>query len=247
MFETQQTLDTDSTIVEGNENAMVETTTDSDSSSANVKGQAELALIERSTGRKFQTLEDAEKYLQNLNRMVGDGRIAEQRKKAELADAVVSQYANERGLSHEEAQKELEGIVAPSKKTNRAVTQQTQMVDPRIDALERELFLSKTPEAQPYIERIERYAKASNVSVKEAYQELYGDVLSEKAKILQSEAKRKEKQMASVSTSSSAPSAPSTSRSKELLSAVRQKGYDDSLFLEALKARSRETYSKQEE
>lgn len=247
MLETQQTHITDPADTGGETDAMVAATTDSDTGSADANQQAELSFIERTTGRKFSSLGEAEKYLRNLNNLVGDGRIAEQRKKAELADYVVTQFANEKGISLDEARKELETLVVPSRKPGTVShAPSTVQSDPRVDMLERELFLSRTPEAAPYMERIDRYAKAQNMPISEAYKELYGDVLAEKTRQVQSEAKRTEKKMASVTTSSSAPSAPSIPRSKELLELARKTG-DQSYLIEAMKARSREAQVREEE
>lgn len=224
---------------------MNKATTDSGAGSADASLQADLSFFERATGRKFNSVDEAEKYLKNLNSMVGDGRIAEQRKKAEFADAILIQYANERGLSVEQAQAELSNLVTPSKKAQ-PVSMPEVARDPRVDQMEEELFLTKTPEAAIHIEKIRRYAKAGSLSLKEAYNELYGEILTQKAKEAQSEVKRREKQLASVPTSQSAPAANAIPRSKQLLDQYRKTGKPE-LMREAIKARKQETYTQETE
>lgn len=249
MTDTKQTLETDTpTGGEGQEDAAVKAPSDSDGESADAKEQADLAVIERATGRKFKSHEDAEKYLKNLNSLVGDNTISAQRKEAEFAKSIVSQYANENGLTYAEAKAKLESLVAPSKTVPAdasAPSQNKQVyIDPRIDELERKDFLRENPSASPYLEKIDRYAKLNGQTLSAAYEELYGDILSEQAKKQQSEAKRKEKIAASVPTSTSAPaSAPSIPESKRLLEEYKKTG-NESLYREAIKARQKETREK---
>lgn len=245
MSELQQTQDADPQGNGGVADAMNKATTDSGAGSADASSQADLSFFERATGRKFTSVEDAEKYLRNLNSMVGDGRIAEQRKKAELADSVIQQYASERQLTYAEAEAELRNIVAPSRKSQ-PVSAPEAVRDPRIDQMEEELFLTKTPEAAPHLEKIRRYAKAGSLSLKEAYNDLYGEVLSQKAKEAQSEAKRKEKQLASIPTSQSAAPVGATPQSKILLEQYKKTGKPE-LMREAIKARKKETYVQETE
>lgn len=246
MFDAEQTLNTDSAgQAEGQQDAEARTPSSSDTPSSDAPKQDELSLLERATGRKFSDLAQAEQYLRNLNSLVGDNAVANARKKAEFADAVVSQYATEKGLSYDEAEEELRTIVSP--KTRRAVSTSDQpKVDPRTEALEREIFLMKTPEANPFIDKVSRYAKAENMSLSDAYKELYGDVIKTKAREEQLEAKREGKKLASISTSSSATAAPAIPRSKQLLEQYAKTG-DASIYREAIKARSEETWNKKEE
>lgn len=240
MSELQQTQYTDPQGSGGVADAMNKATSDSGAGSADASTQADLSFFERATGRKFNSVDEAEKYLKNLNSMVGDGRIAEQRKKAEFADAILVQYANERGLSVEQAQAELSNLVTPSRKTQ-PVSVPEPVRDPRIDAMEEELFLSKTPEATQHIEKIRRYAKASSLPLKDAFQELYGDVLAQKTKEANSEAKRKEKLSASITTSSSMPATQAIPESKLLLEQYKKTGKSE-FMRAAIKARKKETY-----
>lgn len=242
MIDAEQTLHADPGVSGGQKDADVSTTSSSGSSSSDASKQDELAILERATGRKFSDVTQAEQFLRNLNNLVGDNAVAKARQKAEFADALVTQYAAEKGMSYEDAQQELQGLVAPSK-ARRPVSPSADkpVEDPRYEALEREMFLMKTPEASPYIDKVSRYAKAGSLSLSDAYKELYGDIVATKTKEDQLEAKRKDKKLASLSTSTSAPAAPSIPRSKELLAQYRKTG-DQSLLQEAMKARSRETY-----
>lgn len=248
MADTQQTLNTDVSGETGDENAMVDASTDSDNGSADAPTQADLALIERATGRKFASQSEAEKYLKNLNSLVGDNVVSAQREEAKLYKAVITRYAAENDLSYDDAKQALEKLVAPSEATKVASqvqgTQNKQVyVDPRIDELERKDFLRENPLATPYLDKIDRYAKLNGQSLSAAYQELYGDIFAEKAKQQQSEAKRKEKIAASIPTSSSAPaSAPSIPESKRLMDEYKKSG-NSTLLREAMKARAKETYT----
>lgn len=248
MSETQQTLNahTDG-LSDGLENAMVDASTDSGEGSADAQTQADLALIERATGRKFASHSDAEKYLKNLNSLVGDNVVSAQRKDAELARAVVQKYAEENGLTHAEAKAQLEQIAAPSRATQTAAQSQNKQVyiDPRIDELEKKDFLRDNPDAAPLLEKIDRYAKLNGQTLTSAYQELYGDIFAEQAKQQQSEAKRKEKMAASIPTSTSAPAAPSVKESERLLNEYKKTGNSD-LMREVIKARWREANTPQE-
>lgn len=249
MIETQQTPNADASRVEaGGADAMVETTSSSGTPASDANTQDALMFLERTTGRKFNSVEEGEKFVRNLNSLVGDNAVASARQKAELADAVIQQYAHENGLTPQDAEIQLKSLVVPSK-TRRTVSPSADTPsasDERHEALEREVFLMKTPEATPYIEKVSRYAKAQNIGLKEAYTELYGDVLAAKVKDEQLEAKRKDKKLASVPTSSSAPPATAIPRSKELLLAYQKNGNPD-LMREAIKARQKETYQTQEE
>ncbi len=251
MADTQQTLNADASGLEaGQENAMVDATTVSGEGSADALEQADLALIERATGRKFATHDDAEKYLKNLNSLVGDNVVSAQREEAKLYKAVITQYANENGMNYAEAKQAIENLVTPSSATPAAspASQNKQVyIDPRIDELERKDFLRENPLAVPYLDKIDRYAKLNGQTLSAAYNELYGDIFAEKAKQEQTEAKRKEKIAASVPTSVSAPaSAPSIPESKRLMEEYQKTG-NNTLLREAIKARAKETYTVKDE
>ena len=250
MADTQQTLNADVSGETGDENAMVDASTDSGNGSADALSQADLALIERATGRKFANQDDAEKYLKNLNGLVGDNVVSAQREDARMYKAVITRYAAENSLSYDDAKQALEALVAPSKDTkvaSQAPQNKQVYVDPRIDELERKDFLRENPIAAPYFDKIDRFAKLNGQTLSSAYQELYGDILAEKAKQQQSEAKRKDKIAASIPTSTSAPaSAPSIPESKRLMDDYKKTG-NSAILREAMKARAKETYIKTEE
>jgi len=247
MFDAEQTLKTDPEVTGGGQDAEAPAPSGSGSSSSDATKQDELAVFERATGRKFTNTAEAEQYLRNLNGLVGDNAVANARKKAEFADAFIAQYALEKGMSHDDAHRELQSLVTPSKTRQPvSLSEEKRADDPRLESLEREMFLTKNPEASPYIDNVSRYAKAQNMGLKEAYNELYGTVLATKAKEQQLEAKRKEKQSASLSTSTSAPAAGSVPRSKELLEQFRRTG-DESFYMAAVKARSKEAAGRQDQ
>ncbi len=67
--------------------------------------EALLGLIEGSTGRKFENVEAAQKFIKSLNSFVGDQEIAEARKSAKLYDSLVNKVAEEKGQSIDEVKK----------------------------------------------------------------------------------------------------------------------------------------------
>ncbi len=134
----------------------------------------ELEKLSEVLGRKFENTDDALKALKNLHSLVGDRTIADLRKKAEVHDtfeALVTGYAEEEGITPEEARKALSemarGSAAPK--------------DERVDALQKQVenlvlqnqessFLADHPEAKSVLKELKALAASGGQTLAEAYE-----------------------------------------------------------------------------
>lgn len=89
---------------QGGTKADVPSPSDSSKTTTN-PDEALLSFIEGSTGRKFNTVDDAQKFIKNLNSFVGDQEIAKAREGAKLYDALVKKVAEDKGQSVDEVKK----------------------------------------------------------------------------------------------------------------------------------------------
>lgn len=176
---------------------------------------ASLSAIEQMTGRKFASLDEAHKHYQSLNSLVGDNTIAEQRKRAAVADNLANRIAKENGWSLEAAYLYLEDLQSkgntPDGIGNPDKTQfdpQRAETDARVRRLERENFLTKHPEAQAVIVQLDEYTKTTGKPIEEAFNTLYGGVVANLRESVRSDALREEKKGATVQASTSAPVPP---------------------------------------
>lgn len=247
MSETQQTLEANSVdSTEGRQDAMVNATQASDSSSADGSGQADSTVLETLkgiTGRQYASLEDAKKHIDGLNRMVGDNSIAEQREKAQLLDNVLTGYARENGISLKQAKEHIQNLVTtptnqvqPEERvTNEAVQPE---VHARLARLEQFEFLNENPDAKPYIDKVAEYAKATGKSLGDAFSYLYADVFKDRNENAQAEAVREEKRGSSISASQSTTIAASPDQVKQHMKAYTQNGgKDERHLMDAIKAK----------
>src|SRR3990167_8595788 len=76
-----------------------------DSSGGTDPAMEVLKLVEASTGRKFDNVDDAKKYLTNLNSLVGDQAVAKTREEAKLFSTFIDKWAQSQGQSAEEAKR----------------------------------------------------------------------------------------------------------------------------------------------
>lgn len=245
MSETQQTLDANSAgSAEGQENAMVNAATASDTSSTDGTSQVDpivLETLQGITGRKYSSLDDAKKHLENLNRMVGDNSLAEAREKAQLLDNVLSGYAREQGISLKEAKEHIKNLVTtptPIQQSEVRATQETvpPEVHARLARLEQFEFLNENPEAKQYIDKVSEFAKATGKSLQDSFSFLYKDVIKSSSENAQAEAIREEKRSASVTATSSGAAAPQLDSVKQLQSAyVKSGGKDDRFLMDIIK------------
>lgn len=239
MSETQQThaADASQSGEAGNVNAKVEApSVPVPTADANPQA-AELKALNTVMGREFKNLDEAREHYQNLNKLVGDNAIAEQRKAAQAYDALVLQIAKENGWSRAASIAYLEDLQTSSNSTEKQASSfdaKSFDENDRLQKLERELFLAKTPEAAKYLDKVEKYAKTTRTSLSEAYAELYGDVIQTAKEEALSEALRQEKLGAQVSASSSTPAAPEINRYAELMEKYRKTGNSE-FFREATK------------
>lgn len=240
MSETQQTQVSDPSVSDegGNEDASVEEASIVEEESSDVQQDDQLTVLNKVMGRNFKTLEEAQTHYQNLNKLVGDQTVAEQRKQAESFNKLVDQIARENKWSRGAAVAYLEEL-----QTSSSTPQSTPPSsfdakgadeDARIATLERELFLAQTPGAAKYIDKISTYAKSTHKSLREAYSDLYGDIIEATNESIRSEALKAEKQGAQVTASSSTPPPPSRDRYAELMEQYRKTG-DQKIYQEAIK------------
>jgi hypothetical protein len=149
-------------------------------SSDSDKNTIALKLIESSTGRKFDKLEDAQKFLTNLNSLVGEQSVA----KAREAEKVLSNLSQKFGKSDI---KELETYITDivvnkeqpkvEQKVEPVVTQKEivdSKLDQRLEKLEHDnqLFMlkEKYPKAGEVAEEVALIAKSKGVSYIEAFE-----------------------------------------------------------------------------
>lgn len=234
MSEIQQTQSADAENLQtaGTMDAKVEESSNSTSVTADA---IEQAAIEKVTGRKFASVDEAKKHYENLNRLVGDQTVAEQRKRAEIADNLARQLAAEQGVSLESAYDYMRGLTRPQ-----AGGQDAKALDyeNKTRNLERQVFLLQNGDAAPYMDRVEDYVKATGKSYQEAYTFLYGDVLKESARKKDDERVRQEKMGAQVLASTSAPPPPVQDDARKSLDQVWKDPHNaDSHINAAIKAR----------
>lgn len=135
-----------------------------------------LEFAHKATGRKFGSVDEAQKAISNLNSMVGDRTLAETRKKAERGerfDRVVEGYAKAHGLSFEAAQTELDSLAEAKQEARAAQTDDSDVkkelgtVKERLDVAD---LLTSHPEAKHVLDDLKSLAKAKGVSIQEAYE-----------------------------------------------------------------------------
>lgn len=168
------------------------------------KGQVEfLKMLGEVGGREYKDVEDAKKHISGLVKLVGDNTVAAQRKRAELADTLVARIASENGWDKSQAEQYLLNLTTQqTMETQNPVAPQTDpKIEERLRRGERAEFLLETPEAKPYIEKIESFARATGKTNAEAYAELYGDIVKKDSERKAAEDLEKEKREASVSAS----------------------------------------------
>lgn len=157
---------------------------DSSSSVTDTNPNAEvLKLAEASTGRKFASADEFQKYLTNLNSLVGDQSVAKAREAAKAYDALVTKLAEQSGKSVEETKKfwadELIQATFPKQEPKRDAKSATQ--DSTVDAFRSELdqvkhelqqqqLLSKYPFAAEVKEEIAILARQKGITEMEAFE-----------------------------------------------------------------------------
>lgn len=103
--------------------------------------EAVLRLIEGSTGRKFDKIEDAQKFIKNLNSFVGDQEIAKARESAKLYDALVSKFAEEKGQPVDDVKRFFADFLSESQQKN-----QTQQPKPQQSQTQSTTATSQVPQ-----------------------------------------------------------------------------------------------------
>lgn len=200
-----------------------------------------LASLEAVMGRKFTSLDEAKKHYHSLTSLVGDQTIADQRKRAGIAENLAKQVARENGWSLEASYAYLERL-QEGRASERVGTPDISFdpkqaeTDARMRKLERELFLGKNPGAAKVIDKLDDYVRTTGKSLDEAYSFLYGDVVQEIAETVRTEAKRSEKKNAGLNVSPAAPAPPQPNLYEENMKLYQKTGKKE-FFHEAIKHR----------
>lgn len=252
MSDPKQTLETDpGANTEGGQDADVEATVPSHTDSADAQKQADAIALERInaiTGRDSKTLEEAEKHLAHLNKLVGDNTIAELRKKGDFTDKVLRSVMREQKLANEEEAKSfLEKLMSDEPVTS---VPQTTKLDPvleaKLQAGERAEFLLDNPEARPYLPKIQEYARVTGKTLKDSFEFLYGDIKKEQQDKTKADELKREKRGAQATVTTGTPPIPKDDKINELLKKYRKDGSSDT-FRDVLKERWKRRLAPKEE
>lgn len=152
-----------------------------------------LKLAEAISGRTFSSIEDYQKWLGNLNSLVGDQTIAETRKTAEQYDSLVQKFAAQSGKSVEEAKQyfadELISSLQPKpeptekKEDNKELDSVKDQINNLKSELQKEQLLGKYPLASQVQEEVAILAAQKDVSQIEAFENSpFKQLLEDKAK-----------------------------------------------------------------
>lgn len=231
MLDAQQTHNTDP-VSSGGDDVDANGSADAVSAAAADPTQEAMRLVAEATGRKYSSIDEAQKHLKHLNSMVGNPRLRED---ADLMDTIVSKYADENNLSKREAREKLAELAGT--KTNRQRTDDDVQpaLQAKVERLETEAFLARNPEAESHLEKVRSYARATGKELADAYTELYGDVLKKSS--AQTSDKRSDKLAASVTASTTAMPATSINKVDKLKEEYRKTG-NPKLFREIVKAKA---------
>ncbi len=169
--------------------------------------ESALALVKAATGRDFNSVVDAEKFLSNLHKLVGDQEVSDGRKAKEL----IVEWGKKQGKTYDEARQIMADqlidsvspdaqqpapVVEPKVEPEKVETKEPEKetpgkVDPRDTRLKkleddnnkRELLLAY-PESDEVIEQVQQIAEAMGLSWKVAYEQTpFKAILAERKKV----------------------------------------------------------------
>ena len=171
-------------IPQGDKEGKADVTTQGGSSNSDDTEIAALKVIEASTGRKFESIEDFNKHYAGLNSLVGDQEVTKARKALET----IQKWEKQFGKPTPELEKVLADIVISTKAPDQKVEEKTQLeirpqsvvsktdneLTQRLEKLEYATQLNelerKHPEAIFMTDVISAVAKDKNVSLIEAFE-----------------------------------------------------------------------------
>lgn len=157
------------------------------SSNGDEANVAALKLIEASTGRKFNSTEEAQKFLTNLNSLVGDQSLAKGREAAKVLDTLSAKL----GKPASELTTYVDTLVAIAAKPEAKPAEARSASDPRLlekverlEDFEQRLQLErKYPQSVEVVDEVSLVAKAKGISYVEAFeQSRFKELLEIKAK-----------------------------------------------------------------
>ena len=166
---------------QGGKKADVSSGNSSSQTNANPDG-ALLKFMEDSTGRKFDNVGEAQKFVKNLNSFVGDQEIAKAREGAKLYDALVNKFASEKGQSVDEVKKLFADTLLNNTQQSKPVVKETVPVVPQelkeletkvdmlTDKAQKAELKAKYPFAKEVEDEIAIIAKQRGVSYVEAFE-----------------------------------------------------------------------------
>ena len=146
-----------------------------------------LAFLKETTGREFATEEDAQKYLKNLNSMVGDDRIAQDRKDADVSRRVVRRLAKEWGTTEDAVREYIDKNMTDDQAAATAAQAQPNAqtpaapsygANPALEAKVLELtdlnytrdLVEQYPEAKAFLPSVKRLAAATGENYKAVFE-----------------------------------------------------------------------------
>jgi hypothetical protein len=207
------------------------------------QGQAgALEAVGQAVGRSFSSDEEMQAYLRNLTKLVGDNAVAEARRKAGLADSLIRRVAEENGMDERQAEEYVRSLTSTGKAQGGS---RSGGIDPAIEERlrrgERAEFLLEQPDAKPYMDKVESYARSTGKTYQEAYGELYGDMVRSLKERDSAAVADKAKRDAQVLASSAGEPAPMPDEYRKEMDAYRRTGRSEHLQA-AIKAKNKATF-----
>jgi len=193
--------------------------------------QGVLKLIGDTVGRTFASREEAQKFLTNLNSLVGDQAVAKTREEAKAYEALVTRFAGESGKSVEEVKRFFADELikgSQQKPETKVVVDDTKIdkVSSEVEQLRAELqkqqLLSKYPAASEIQEEISILARQKGVSQLEAF-----EASPFKSYI---ETKVKEESAKSPVVTSSSKVSPDLNKVKDAVAKVKSLGREEDMI-----------------
>lgn len=138
-----------------------------------------LKLLADTTGRTFTSREDAQKYLANLNSLVGDQAIAKNREAARAYESLTAKFAEQSGKSIEDIKQALaDAIISGAQKPepkvepkdNKEIDRVSSEVEKLREQIQRNELVAKYPGAAEVQDDVAILARQKGVSQLEAFE-----------------------------------------------------------------------------
>ena len=168
---------TDESNADGGSSSDANTQEDSSKTQTNPDADV-LKFAESSTGRKFTSVEDFQKYLKNLNSLVGDQEVAKARENSKKFNELVEKLAAQNGQTAENVDKMVE-LLAQTKSTETQKPEQPKddkygKLSSDLEKLQAQLnrneLLSKHPYAKDVQDEVSIIARQKGITDLEAFE-----------------------------------------------------------------------------